>query len=212
MATEEDKVNSGVLGTLLAVLTFGVLATALAITALVRTGAEELRAERSGTDEEYATLRGSQEADLHLPAAYIDEQAGVVRLPIDRAMEVVVRDLRRNPESATAKKQVAEPTNGHGEPERAAAAEGEAATGKGAGDRAEDEEKEKDRDTSVKPPPRPKAPPPPPAPKQPGPATAPAVPKTPAPKPAPAAPKPTPEQAPGSTPAPSQPAPAAPNQ
>src|SRR5688572_26439623 len=104
MATEPDKVDSGVLGTLAAVLAFGLLATGLAVTALVRTEAEELTAERSGTNEAFAEMRGAQEADLNLPAAYMDQQAGVVRLPIDRAMQVVVRDLRKNPESATARK------------------------------------------------------------------------------------------------------------
>src|SRR5688572_11867404 len=113
MATEPDKVDSGVLGTLIAVLTFGLLATALAVTALVRTEEDVLAAERSGTNEAFAEMRGAQEADLNLPPAYMDQQAGVVRLPIDRAMQVVVRDLRRNPESATAAKP-AEHQNGDG--------------------------------------------------------------------------------------------------
>ena len=63
MATEPDKVDSGVLGTLVAVLTFGLVATALAITALVRTEHDELLAERSGTNEAFAEMRGAQEAD-----------------------------------------------------------------------------------------------------------------------------------------------------
>ncbi len=104
MATEPDKVDSGVLGTLVAVLSLGLLATALAVTALVRTEADVIAAERSGTNEAFAEARGAQEADLNLPPAYMDQAKGIVRLPIDRAMQLVVRDLRRNPESATATK------------------------------------------------------------------------------------------------------------
>ena len=58
------------------------------------------------------------------PGGSLDQQAGIVRLPIDRAMQVVVRDLRRNPESATAAKP-AEPQNGDGaQAEGAPAAQG----------------------------------------------------------------------------------------
>src|SRR5690606_14212334 len=114
LATEPDQVNTSVLGTLIAVLGLGVLATALAIAALVRTQEDQMAAARSETNDELAALRGAQEADLHQPVAFIDQKAGTVRLPIDRAMEVVVRDLRRNPESATARPKAAQ-TNGHGD-------------------------------------------------------------------------------------------------
>jgi len=128
MATEPDKVDSGVLGTLILVLTFGVLGTALAVTALVRTEADQLGKERSQANETFAALRGSQEADLHLPPAYIDQSAGKVRLPIERAMQVVVRDLRRNPQSATWPKPQPQVKNGDGlEGEAAAAGDARAA-------------------------------------------------------------------------------------
>lgn len=203
MATEPDKVDSGVLGTLLAVLTFGVLATALAVTALVRRANDELVAERSEANDAFAALRGSQEADLHLPAAYIDKEAGKVRLPIDRAMQVVVRDLRRNPQSATwpSSKQ-AQANGGAGdsaeEAEKPAAGEAQAD--------AEDDARERD-EPGVKPAPAPRAPAAPQAPK------APAAPQAPKPAPkapaAPQAPKPAPK-APAPPPAVPKPAPAAP--
>lgn len=185
MATEPDKVDSGVLGTLVAVLSFGLLATALAITALVRTEEEVLAAERSGTNEAFAEMRGAQEADLNLPPAYMDQAKGIVRLPIDRAMQVVVRDLRRNPESATPAKAV---PNGDGAPADAAEA-GEKApdqagtdapptNGEAAGEKAPDQ----------------------PAPKK---APGPAAPRPAAPKPgAPAAPKAPTPAAPAPAPAP----------
>jgi len=197
MATEPDKVDTGVLGTLAAVLACGLLATGLAVTALVRTEAEELTAERSGTNEAFADMRGAQEADLNLPPAYMDQGAGVVRLPIDRAMQVVVRDLRKNPESATAPKPL---QNGDG---ASAAGEGapvpDAADAAGeAGDKAAEADGAAEGDvpehdgTGVKAPgkppapPKPKAPPVPKAPSAPKPAapTAP-VPRAPSPPPTP---------------------------
>ena len=102
MATEPDKVDTGALATLIAVLALGVVATALAVTALVRTESDELTAERSNTNDAFAAMRGAQEADLNLPPAYMDQKAGTVRLPIARAMEVVVDGLQRDPNSATA--------------------------------------------------------------------------------------------------------------
>lgn len=202
MATEPDKVDSGVLGTLIAALAFGVLLTALGITALVRTDTDELEAERSNTNETFAAVRGAQEADLYLPPAYMDEKAGIVRLPIDRAMQMVVRDLRRNPQSATAEPPPTDHADGDGavagaEPE--AGAEGATAA---PGSPAEEEQNDKDKgDTSVKQPPKPPAPPKPQAPKP-----APAAPKAPAPKaPAPKPPAPKPP-----APVPAQPKPAAP--
>jgi hypothetical protein len=180
MATEPDKIDSGVLGTILAVLTFGVLGTALAVTALVRTENDELAAERSQANDTVAALRGSQEADLNLPAAYIDKDAGKVRVPIDRAMQVVVRDLRRNPQSATWPASKTAQANGD-KPEAGT----EDGTAKKPGGK---DEKETD-DAAVKPPPAPKAPAAPRAPRAPKPPPAPGVP---APKPAPVAPKPPP--------------------
>jgi len=195
MATEPDKVDSGVLGTLVAVLTFGLIATALAVTALVRTEADVLAAERSGTNEAYAEMRGAQEADLNLPPAYMDQAAGVVRLPIDRAMQVVVRDLRRNPESATLQKP-GDHRNGDSPKPEGAAEAGDAADdaelGKDAAPgkpEAEEGAPGKGAETGAKVPGKRPAPKKAPAP------TAPA-PKPPTPAPAPVAPAPAPAPAP----------------
>lgn len=191
MATEPDKVDSGVLGTLVAVLTFGLLATALAITALVRTEAEVLAAERSGTNEGFAEMRGAQEADLNLPPAYMDQAKGIVRLPIDRAMQVVVRDLRRNPESATpAKAQPdgdAAPADGAEPGERAseqAGADAAPKTGDAAGDTGPGQPRAPKKAPGPAAP-KPAAPKPgaPVAPKAPTPAPQPAAPAAPAPAP-----------------------------
>ena len=190
MATEPDKVENGVIGTLVAVLTFGVIATALAVTALVRTEEDVLAAERSGTNEAYAEMRGAQEADLNLPPAYMDQAAGVVRLPIDRAMQVVVRELRKNPAAATRVKP-GEPQNGDGhEPEGAAPRAVEAgAAGYDPKTIEADEGPKKVEDTGAKVPGKRPAPK-----KAPGPAAP--APKPPTPAPAPVAPAPAPAPAP----------------
>jgi hypothetical protein len=201
MATEPDKTDSGALGTILAVLTFGVLFSALGITALVRAASNDARDDRALLNEEFSELRGAQEADLNLPASYVDEKAGVVRLPIDRAMQVVVKDLQNNPWSATAEKPEEEAEEAEEDAEEAAAGEtgeGDAAEGEANGDPG-DEEKEDDTDVKA-----PEAPKPPKAPAKPKPAPAAPAPQPPA--PAPRAPTPQPKPAPA---APAQ-APAAP--
>ena len=211
MATEPDKVDSSVLGTLVLVLGFGVLGTALAITALVRTQTDHLTAERSQTNDTAASLRGSQEADLHLPPAYIDQSAGTVRLPIERAMQVVVRDLARNPQSATWPKPEPKPSEVEGAAD--AGVEGDGAQGDGATHEptgAQPEEEQREQGPGKKP--QGKAPkliaPRAPVPVAPKPAPAPAAPPAPpvAPRPPPPAP-PTPPVAPRPPP-PVPPAPA----
>ena len=200
MATEPDQVNTSVLGTLIAVLGLGVLATALAIAALVRTQEDQMAAARSETNDELAALRGAQEADLHQPVAFIDQKAGTVRLPIDRAMEVVVRDLRRNPESATARPKAAQ-TNGHGDGDGAPADTEGNAPGES---EAEGEQQPGSPDAPA--PAKPKAPKAPQGAQKPEPAKAPAPPPSPGSAPAPKAPPARPKPpAPAPPAAPAQP-------
>jgi hypothetical protein len=212
MATEPDNTDSGALGTILAVLGFGVLFAALGITALVRAASSEIRDKRAFHNEEFAQLRGQQEADLNLPASYVDEGAGVVRLPIDRAMQVVVRDLQNNPWSATAEKPKEEQAQTAGEEgaEKTNAeetgAELEETVAEGDEDEKEsgDDEDKQGEGTDAKPPPAPKTPRTPPRPKPAAPAPTP-----PPPKPAPAVPAPAPKPA-VPAPKPAAPAPVAP--
>jgi hypothetical protein len=102
MATESDNVNSGALGTLLAVGTIATLGIALVVTALVRT---ELSAEAEkkdvGADRPYRDLLAEQTAKMAAPASYVDRGRGQVSLPIDRAMELTVSGLIKDPNSAT---------------------------------------------------------------------------------------------------------------
>jgi len=91
MATEDDKVNTGALATLVAVGVFATLAVALGVDALVRFESAKMQADRAGRAE-------TQVHDLvREQRAQLDAQP----LPIDRAMAAVLLDLRQNPWSAT---------------------------------------------------------------------------------------------------------------
>src|SRR5688500_15346893 len=102
MATESDNVNSGALGTLVAVGTFAMLGISLVVTALVRAEiADEVQQKEVSADRAYRDLLAEQRAQLQAPAAYKDRASGSVSLPIDRAMELVVAGLAKDPNSAT---------------------------------------------------------------------------------------------------------------
>jgi len=102
MATESDNVNSGALGTLLAVGAIATLGIALVVTALVRAEvSSEAEAKEIGADRPYRDLVAEQTAKMAAPATYVDRARGLVSLPIDRAMEVTVAGLIKDPNSAT---------------------------------------------------------------------------------------------------------------
>src|SRR5689334_21925421 len=102
MATESDNVNSGALGTLLAVGACATLGIALVVTALVRTEVgEEMEKKDAGADRPFRDLIAEQTAKMAAPAAYVDRAHGLVSLPIDRAMELTVSSLIKDPNSAT---------------------------------------------------------------------------------------------------------------
>jgi|SRR5882724_2722884 len=102
MATEDDNVNSGALGTLLAVGACVTLGIALVVTALVRSEMnEELQKKEVGADQSFHDLVNEQSAKLNAPAAYVDRGKGTVSLPIERAMELTVSGLKKDPNSAT---------------------------------------------------------------------------------------------------------------
>jgi hypothetical protein len=102
MATESDNVNSGALGTLVAVGTIAFFGIALVVTALVRAELrEEVAKKDEGADRPYRDMVAEQTAKLAAPAAYVDRGRGLVSLPIDRAMELTVSGLIKDPNSAT---------------------------------------------------------------------------------------------------------------
>jgi hypothetical protein len=102
MATESDNVNSGALGTLVAVGTIAFFGIALVVTALVRAElSEEVEKKEVTADRAYKDLVSEQRAKLDAPAAYVSRESGLVSLPIDRAMELTVEGLKKDPNSAS---------------------------------------------------------------------------------------------------------------
>lgn len=103
MATEADKQNIGVITTIVAVGTFAMIAVSMAVTAMVRAEVRELGEERSSNAdlETVKELKGEQRAGLEQAAHWADKGKGLVAIPLDRAMQLVTRDIQRNPHSAT---------------------------------------------------------------------------------------------------------------
>jgi hypothetical protein len=102
MATETDNVNSGALGTIVALGTVSMLSITLVVTALVRAETvDEMEKKDVGVDRPYRDLVAEQTAKLSAPAAYVNRGSGLVSLPIERAMEVTVEGLKKDPNSAT---------------------------------------------------------------------------------------------------------------
>ena len=103
MSTEEDRVNVGVLVTIGAVGAISVLGISWAVTALVRTESDELMAEKGSTANlrPIQELRAEQQKGLET-AGWVDKDAGIVSVPLDRARQLTLEGLKNDPESATA--------------------------------------------------------------------------------------------------------------
>src|SRR5437773_12554669 len=100
--TQADKINTGALGTLVAVGLFAMLSITAAVTALVRHDIEIEEAVKDADANQVVTeLKAKQRDTLNGPAKYADRAKGLVTLPIHVAEGVVVADLQRDPRSAT---------------------------------------------------------------------------------------------------------------
>jgi hypothetical protein len=90
MATEEDKVNTGALITLVGVSTFAMIAVTLAVTAIARDEMGQAQEAKEGSGAtQYHDMRSAQLASL---------SNGVT---IEQSMQNVVQGLARDPGSAT---------------------------------------------------------------------------------------------------------------
>lgn len=103
MATESDKVNVAALGTIVIVGALAMVGIASAVTALVRSETDELSAKvgANANLDGITSARAEQRQKLEAPVSWADKASGKIHIPIDRAMQVVVANLERNPESAT---------------------------------------------------------------------------------------------------------------
>ncbi len=96
MSNEPDKVNSGALATLVALLALAMLGASLTITALVRAEVGEVGAERATPAQNpYRNMKAEQQAELVAAPAWSDRGKGLVSLPIDRAEKLMLGDIRR---------------------------------------------------------------------------------------------------------------------
>jgi hypothetical protein len=88
--------------TLVVVGTFSMVGVCLGVNALVRHEVNGMSAERAKPAEEpVRNLTAEQLGRLNAPPAWSDKAKGLVSLPVERAMEVVVADLARDPNTAT---------------------------------------------------------------------------------------------------------------
>jgi len=104
MATEEDRINTGALLTIGAVLAISVVAVAFAVTALVRNEAESITSEKGSTANlrPLRDLREQHTQALGAPPGWVDKESNQVSLPIERAKQLVLEDIRKDPGRATA--------------------------------------------------------------------------------------------------------------
>jgi len=103
MATEADKVNTGALSTILAVGALSMLGISAAVTALVRYEAEATTVAKGGKANLRGIheLRGKENKVLSEPVRWTERSKGLVGMPLERAMQLVVDDLKRDPNTAT---------------------------------------------------------------------------------------------------------------
>src|SRR5262245_39826196 len=98
MATENDKVNTGALATLVAVGTASMIGITLAVNALVRHEVGNVHAVRDDQGGvAYRDLRAEQLGRLSASPALSDAGTGHVTIPIERSMGLVLADLKRSP-------------------------------------------------------------------------------------------------------------------
>jgi mono/diheme cytochrome c family protein len=103
MATESDNVNTGALATIVIVGALAMIGITTALTALVRTQAGDKQDQMDSTAnlKAYQQMVASQRKELEEPPSWDDKAKGIVRIPIERAEQLVVTDLAKNPASAS---------------------------------------------------------------------------------------------------------------
>jgi hypothetical protein len=103
MATQADKINTGALATIVIVLAISTLGISAALTALVRYETQ-VHGEQKGVNANLRTYRdlvNKQRADMSKEATWVDKGQERVSLPVERAMELVIQDLRKDGSLAT---------------------------------------------------------------------------------------------------------------
>ena len=98
MSNEPDVVNSGALATAIVLVAFSTLAVGLVVTALVRNTTKDVQVDKLQTQERsFRSMKSEQLASLTATPAYSDRATQRVSVPIERAMDIVLADIRANP-------------------------------------------------------------------------------------------------------------------
>lgn len=98
MSNEPDEVNSGALATAIVLVALATAAIALVVEALVRTTVKEVLVDKDQTQETaFRHMKSEQLGALVAAPAWRDRASGLVSVPIDRAKEIVLADIRANP-------------------------------------------------------------------------------------------------------------------
>jgi hypothetical protein len=103
MATQADKINTGAMATIVAVLAISVLGIAAALTALVRYETQA-HGDQKGVSANMRSIRElvtKQRSELSAEPAWVDKNKELVSVPVERAMELVLQDLRKDANLAT---------------------------------------------------------------------------------------------------------------
>jgi len=103
MATIPDKVNTGALATVVAVGAISMIGISTALTAMVR-AEQDAHALEKGTTANLrprTELAAEQLKELEQGTHWTDRAHGKVAIPIERAMQLVVADISKNPNAAT---------------------------------------------------------------------------------------------------------------
>lgn len=99
---EADEVNSGALAMVIAVVAFATLAVALVVTALVRQEVSEVGGRGMDVqDRKYRDGKNEQLSQLSAPPSWADRAKGLIAVPMDRAMELTLEAVRKNPYAMT---------------------------------------------------------------------------------------------------------------
>ncbi len=103
MTTGAEGPHVGAAATLVAIVVLALVGTLSAVTVLVRIAAEREVTRKGGevSPRAHLDLENAQRAELEEETQWVDRQAGVLSIPIDRAMELVVEQLARDPASAS---------------------------------------------------------------------------------------------------------------
>jgi hypothetical protein len=103
MATEPDRINNGVVATIVGVGTFAMISISAMVTAMVRddTSALDLSRPVHADLDTVAALDKQQLATLSASPHWVDKAKGTVAIPIEVAMSLVLAEYQKDPKAAS---------------------------------------------------------------------------------------------------------------